>query len=90
MELYTSHIHVTIKYSRKTAKDIMNTTDTDPHRKEYAFEQLTEQDLSDVDNPAILMSDVDKNCEKLVLLWNTKKQYRIINSPLVGDWDNFI
>nr|WP_314464214.1 hypothetical protein [uncultured Clostridium sp.] len=39
---------------------------------------------------ANLMLDVDGNFKKLYYIWNTKKKFRIINSPLVGDNDNEI
>lgn len=30
----------------------------------------------------------DENFDRLVSIWNTKKKFRIMNSPLVGDYDN--
>lgn len=52
------------------------------------FELLTEQDLKELDELAELLTEPDKNYEKLVDIWETKKKYRIMNSPLVGDYDN--
>ncbi len=52
------------------------------------FEQLSRQDFLEIDELAKLMLDVDGNFKELVYLWNTKKKYRIINSPLLGDADN--
>ena len=52
------------------------------------IEQLGVQDLLEVDELAKLMLDVDTNFNKLRHIWNTKKHYRIINSPLVGGRDN--
>ncbi len=52
------------------------------------FEQLTEQDLAELDMLAELLLEPDKNFEKLIRLWDGEKKYRIMNSPLVGDYDN--
>jgi len=52
------------------------------------FEKLTDKQLEDLDNLAELMCHPDENFEELKRIWNTKKEYRILNSPLVGDWDN--
>jgi hypothetical protein len=34
------------------------------------------------------MMNPDENFGVLYDLWNTNKKFRILNSPLVGDWDN--
>lgn len=52
------------------------------------FDKLTENDLMEIDELAKLMLDVDKNFNKLISIWNSNRKYRILNSPLVGDWDN--
>lgn len=52
------------------------------------FELLTERDLKELDELAVLLTEPDKNFEELVDIWETKKKYRIMNSPLVGDYDN--
>lgn len=52
------------------------------------FEALTENDLMEIDELAKLMLDPDKNFYKLISIWNSNRKYRILNSPLVGDWDN--
>ena len=52
------------------------------------FDKLTENDLIEIDELAKLMLQVDKNFDKLIALWNSNRKYRILNSPLVGDWDN--
>jgi len=52
------------------------------------FERLTENDLIEIDDLAKFMVDPDKDFEKLVSIWNSNHKYRILNSPLVGDWDN--
>lgn len=54
------------------------------------FDQLSTQDFLEIDELAKLMLDVDANFKELKRLWNTKKRYRIISSPLVGDRDNAI
>ena len=41
-----------------------------------------------VDELAKLMLYPDKNFDKLVKIWNTKKRFRILNSPLVWDSDH--
>lgn len=52
------------------------------------FDILTENDLIEIDNLAKLMLKPDKNFNKLISIWNSNRKYRILNSPLVGDWDN--
>ena len=52
------------------------------------FEQLTEQDFKELDGLARLLLSPDANFDELVHIWETKKKYRIMNSPLVGDYDN--
>ena len=52
------------------------------------FERLTERDLEELDELAMLLQEPDENFEELVAIWETEKKYRIMNSPLVGDYDN--
>jgi hypothetical protein len=52
------------------------------------FEKLEEEDFIEIDNLAKLLLQPDKNYKELLWIWNTKKKYRAINSPLVGDSDN--
>lgn len=52
------------------------------------FDKLTEKDFEEIDELAKLMLESDKNFDKLVKVWNTKKRFRILNSPLVGDNDH--
>lgn len=52
------------------------------------FELLNEDDFLEIDSLAELMLKPDENFEMLLELWNTKEKFRILNSPLVGDWDN--
>lgn len=52
------------------------------------FEALTEADLAGLDELAELLLDPDGNFTRLLEVWEGKPEYRILNSPLVGDWDN--
>lgn len=52
------------------------------------FEQLKEEELQELDELAILLMNPDDNFDQLLYLWNTKKKFRIMNSPLVGAYDN--
>ena len=52
------------------------------------FDKLTEKDFEEIDELAKLMLESDKNFDELVKVWNTKKRFRILNSPLVGDNDH--
>lgn len=52
------------------------------------FERLTEAQLSELDSLAQLMLSPDKNFHALHRLWETERKFRILNSPLVGDFDN--
>jgi hypothetical protein len=52
------------------------------------FDSLTEHDFKEIDALAGLMLDPDENYNALCETWNTNRKYRILNSPLVGDWDN--
>ncbi len=49
------------------------------------FEKLTEKDFKEIDELAELMIEPDENFDKLVHIWNTKKKFRILNSPLIDD-----
>jgi hypothetical protein len=51
----------------------------------YKFDKLIEEDFKEIDELAKLMLDPDKNFNELVKIWNTKKKFRILNSPLIGD-----
>lgn len=55
---------------------------------ENKFDTLTEDDFREFDKLAERMLAPDENREELLYLWEHEKKYRIINSPLVGDWDN--
>lgn len=57
---------------------------------ENKFETLAEEDFKELDSLAELMMSPDENMEELCCLWEHERKYRIINSPLVGDWDNLM
>jgi hypothetical protein len=52
------------------------------------FKKLSEDDFKEIDSLARLMVNPDSNFDVLYEIWNTNRKYRILNSPLVGDWDN--
>lgn len=52
------------------------------------FDILKENDFKEIDVLAKLMLDPDENFDKLIYIWNLNRKYRILNSPLVGDWDH--
>ncbi len=54
----------------------------------FKFDKLTEKDFKEIDALAKLMLEPDKNFDKLVNLWNTKRKFRILNGPLIGDSDH--
>lgn len=51
------------------------------------FESLGEPALRELDALAVLMLRPDENFNELRVLWENNKKYRVLNSPLVGDWD---
>jgi len=56
-----------------------------PYYVANKFEKLNEKEFEEIDELAELMLDPDKNYDELVKIWNTKKKFRILNSPLIGD-----
>lgn len=52
------------------------------------FFSLTADELSEIDALAELMLCPDKNFSALKNVWDNCKKFRVLNSPLVGDWDN--
>lgn len=52
------------------------------------FDKLTEKDLQEIDELAKLMLDPDKNFDQLLEIWNTKRKFRVLNGPLIGDSDH--
>ena len=52
------------------------------------FDRLTESDFREIDELAGLLLNPDENFDKLIETWNTKKKFRKLNSPLIGDSDN--
>lgn len=49
------------------------------------FDTLNKDNFLEIDELAVLMLDPDKSFYELKDIWNTKKKYRILNSPLIGD-----
>ena len=49
------------------------------------FNNLTRNDLDEIDELARLMVDPDINFAQLQKIWDNNKRFRILNSPLVGD-----
>jgi len=52
------------------------------------FDKLTEKDFEEIDELAELMVEPDKCFDELVEIWSTKKKFRILNGPLIGDNDH--
>lgn len=52
------------------------------------FEELKEADFIEVDQLAELMLDPDANFSRLLDVWNSKKRFRLLNTPLIGDNDH--
>lgn len=55
---------------------------------EGKFERLSEAELLELDRLAELLLSPDENFQALRKLWETERKFRVLNSPLVGDWDN--
>lgn len=49
------------------------------------FEQLSEDDLLEIDELAKLMLNPDDNFARLVEIWESEKKFRILNGPLIED-----
>lgn len=52
------------------------------------FSKLSENELKELDDLALLMLDPDKNFSQLKEFWNTEDKYRIMCSPLIEDIEN--
>lgn len=52
------------------------------------FDSLTEEDLRELDALAERMLSPDENLPALRKLWGENRRFRVLNSPLTGDWDN--
>jgi len=48
------------------------------------FDKLSEEQLSEIDNLATLMQNPDKNFDQLKSLWETKREFRLVNGGLIG------
>lgn len=54
----------------------------------FKFDKLTEEDFKEIDALAKLMLKPDKHFSELMEVWNTKKKFRVLNSPLINDSDH--
>jgi Transglutaminase-like superfamily len=54
----------------------------------FKFYKLSKEDLEEIDDLAKLMQNPDENHKKLLKIWKTKKKFRILNGPLIGDSDH--
>ncbi|NJK96415.1 MAG: transglutaminase domain-containing protein [Bacteroidetes bacterium] len=52
------------------------------------FDTLTETDFQEIDELALIMIHPENNFLELKEVWDTKKKFRLINSPLIGDNDH--
>lgn len=52
------------------------------------FNNLSEEELNELDNLATLMLNPDDNFDKLKELFENNKKYRVINTPLLNDDDH--
>lgn len=57
----------------------------EPSYAAHKFNKLTEKDFEEIDELAKLILEPDENFDKLVEVWDTKKKFRILNSPLIGN-----
>ena len=66
---------------------LMNSEITYIHVPEIAtyekFGKLSEKELKEIDNLALLMQNPEKNFDKLQQLWNTSKQFRLLKGGLL-------
>ena len=52
------------------------------------FDRLSEKELEKIDELATLMLDVDKNFDEIKYLFRNDKWFRVINTPLLSDFDH--
>lgn len=52
------------------------------------FELLTETDFAEIDELAKLLTEPDKNFDKIQEVWRNEKKFRILNGTLIGDADH--
>ncbi len=55
---------------------------------DHKFDNLSEDDLKELDDLATLMLEPDKNFDELCYLFNHNKRFRCINTPLTSDDDH--
>lgn len=51
------------------------------------FDELTKEELHEIDRVAMLLSDPDENFDELYNIWSTNMKWRMYTSPLVGEND---
>lgn len=54
----------------------------------YKFGKLTEKDFEEIDALAKVMVEPERNFSELTKIWDSKKKFRILNGPLIGDSDH--
>ena len=52
------------------------------------LDKLCEEELKELDQLAEWMKEPDVYFDELRMLWEQKRKFRILNSPLVGDYDH--
>jgi hypothetical protein len=52
------------------------------------YNQLSENNLIEIDQLAELLCDPDNNFDKIKRVWEGKRKYRILNTPLITDEDH--
>ena len=52
------------------------------------LDKLTGEELKELDHLAALLTDPDQHFDELCALWKQERKFRILNSPLVGQYDN--
>lgn len=89
--LGTCSLKAVIRYLFYDFHALMNNEISYPFQPCYIdgkFDSLTEEDFKELDGLAKLLLSPDENFGALQKLWETKRKFRVLNSPLVGDWNN--
>lgn len=58
-----------------------------PSYLDEKFESLSELQLQELDELALLLLAPDEHFSALQKIWETNRKFRVLNSPLVGDYD---
>lgn len=59
-----------------------------PAYLEGRLDKLTEKELQELDQLAKYLLEPDKYFDELCAFWERERKFRILNSPLVGDYDH--